>query len=274
MQSISQVSEKVQQVGPEGRLGSSVRNELVNQTAQGIWQLQIGCVAFCQETAQYQQAEQWNSTVQALIATPTSVSGTAASMANATAQLIWQVQIGCLFWCDDATQRQIASAHNTLVHLPAAPSSSESGSASPSGQAPSPVDQSAGSSGPPPVTASAATSGPSFGPALRATVGQPVAHGAVSRARFTQPVGEQGASAASPRLAARPQPISHDRTALGRVQGQGSALLGALDAPKHLASGGVSAVSLAAIAALAALVLGGLCLRYGSPLRDSRSPVA
>ena len=40
--------------------------EAVNQTEQGIWQLQIGCIFYCVQTQQYQQAEQSNTTTQVL----------------------------------------------------------------------------------------------------------------------------------------------------------------------------------------------------------------
>jgi hypothetical protein len=103
-------------------------DEAVNQTEQGIWQLQIGCLMFCERTQQYQQAAQSNTTVQTNRSTSPAES-TGASMANAATQLIWQAQIGCLFWCFDATEQQIATATNALVVVdadePPAPSSAE-----------------------------------------------------------------------------------------------------------------------------------------------------
>jgi hypothetical protein len=89
-------------------------DEAVNQTEQGIWQLQIGCLMFCERTQQYQQAVQSNTTVQTNRSTSPAES-TGASMANTATQLIWQAQIGCLFWCFDATEQQIATATNALV---------------------------------------------------------------------------------------------------------------------------------------------------------------
>jgi hypothetical protein len=83
-------------------------DDAVNQTAQGIWQVQIGCLYFCVETEQYQQAVQTNTTTQTGSAQPSSASGSAAAVVNIATQVIWQVQIGCLFWCVNATQQQIA----------------------------------------------------------------------------------------------------------------------------------------------------------------------
>jgi hypothetical protein len=89
--------------------------EAVNQTEQGIWQLQIGCLMFCEETEQYQQAEQSNTTLQTVASRPDANSSTPATLANTAAQLIWQAQIGCLMWCVDAHQQQSAAAENTLA---------------------------------------------------------------------------------------------------------------------------------------------------------------
>jgi hypothetical protein len=103
-------------------------DEAVNQTEQGIWQLQIGCLIFCERTQQYQQAVQSNTTVQTNRSTSPAES-TGASMTNSATQLIWQAQVGCLFWCFDATEQQIAAATNALVVVDAdetpAPSSAE-----------------------------------------------------------------------------------------------------------------------------------------------------
>jgi hypothetical protein len=88
---------------------------VVNQTVQGIWQLQIGCLFFCVETQQYQQADQANATIQMIVLQPGSPAAAGAAMANLATQLIWQVQIGCLFSCFDTTQQQIAASQNTLL---------------------------------------------------------------------------------------------------------------------------------------------------------------
>ena len=86
----------------------------VNQTAQGIWQLQIGCLLDCTGTQQLQQASQSNTTVQA---------PAGGSAVNGTTQLIWQLQIGCLFWCYDAVESQGASGGDSTTLVPPAPPS-------------------------------------------------------------------------------------------------------------------------------------------------------
>ena len=48
-----------------GATGAGVGPAAVNQTAQGIWQVQIGCLFDCAGTQQLQQATQSNTTVQA-----------------------------------------------------------------------------------------------------------------------------------------------------------------------------------------------------------------
>jgi hypothetical protein len=87
--------------------------EAVNQSAQGIWQLQIGCLIFCIETQQYQQAEQSNTTIQILTQPAGSSVATRAALVDLATQLVWQVQIGCLFWCWDATQVQVVVLRST-----------------------------------------------------------------------------------------------------------------------------------------------------------------
>src|SRR5262249_55023192 len=108
-------------------------SEAVNQTAQGIWQLQIGCLIFCVETEQYQQAEQSNTTIQVLTqpASPSLASGGA--VVNLATALVWQVQVGCLFWCWDATQVQILALQSTQVVIEGQGAPSQ-----PSPKAPSP----------------------------------------------------------------------------------------------------------------------------------------
>ena len=88
---------------------------VINQTEQGIWQLQIGCLLFCSETAQYQRAEQSNATAQSIIPAQDTASGTDADVTNVVSQVVWQAQIGCLYWCVDTTQQQIASTQDTLT---------------------------------------------------------------------------------------------------------------------------------------------------------------
>src|SRR5262249_4838914 len=98
-------------------LGDHV-SELVNQTEQGIWQLQIGCLAFCSETRQIQQAEQSNTTMHSAGTGRDSSSYPLTSSVNITSQTVWQVQVGCLTWCFDTEQQQTASSENIEGELP------------------------------------------------------------------------------------------------------------------------------------------------------------
>jgi hypothetical protein len=103
--------------GPAPELGGSQTpsGEVVNQTEQGIWQLQIGCLFLCHETAQYQRAEQSNATLQTILPAAGSAANVSASASDIVAQDIWQVQIGCLSWCFDATEQQIGTTRNDLT---------------------------------------------------------------------------------------------------------------------------------------------------------------
>jgi hypothetical protein len=121
-QSASQTNNTVQVVASlsaalQAAVGSSDPSAagIMNQTEQGIWQLQIGCLIFCAQTQQYQQAEQANTTTQVLIPAPGSTAATTAAAVNSAAQVIWQMQIGCLLWCVDATEQQTAASNQTTL---------------------------------------------------------------------------------------------------------------------------------------------------------------
>ncbi len=119
LQSATQVAATVQ---------AGVGSAVVNQTTQGIWQLQIGCIFYCDGTQQLQQAEQSDSTVQVLSGSPGSAGATTPSAVNTTTALIWQLQIGCLFWCYDAVEVQTAGAsHQGIVLATGVPPPSSDG---------------------------------------------------------------------------------------------------------------------------------------------------
>jgi hypothetical protein len=152
--------------GPQAPSG-----EAVSQTEQGIWQLQIGCLFLCHETVQYQQAEQSNATRQTIVSTPGSAANASASASDIVTQVIWQVQIGCLFWCFDTTEWQIGTTHNelTVTHSEraAAPPSAQATSISPGAEnevAPRPATASsqalAEAPGPPPAGWQGSTGAP------------------------------------------------------------------------------------------------------------------
>jgi hypothetical protein len=134
--------------------------QLVNQTEQGIWQLQIGCLAFCSQTRQVQQAEQSNATMRPAGTNRDSSSGPSTSTVNSATQTVWQVQLGCLMWCFDTEQLQTASSENSEGELPG---QEEAAGAPPPARTPPPVDAPPPASTPPPArTPPPAGSPPSF----------------------------------------------------------------------------------------------------------------
>ena len=86
--------------------GSSPGPAAVDQTQQQTWQLQIGCLFYCVDSQQVQQAEQATTTLQLVGGPP---GGTAVAVVQ---QTTWQVQVGCLAWCWNATQLQAASTQS------------------------------------------------------------------------------------------------------------------------------------------------------------------
>lgn len=86
----------------------------VNQTAQGIVQLQVGCIFYCSGTQQTQQAQQSNATIQ-------TVDSSGAGAVNSVAQGVAQVQVGCVAWCYDAVESQTATGSDATVVAVAAP---------------------------------------------------------------------------------------------------------------------------------------------------------
>ena len=91
---------------------------VANSTTQAIAQIQIGCLFYCHGTSQQQIATQSNTTVDVAPSAASVSTVTASAVSNVTDQLIWQLQIGCLMWCWDATQDQSASSDDALIELP------------------------------------------------------------------------------------------------------------------------------------------------------------
>jgi hypothetical protein len=100
--------------GAPADAGTPTGPEAVNQTAQGIVQLQVGCIFYCSGTRQAQEARQSNATVQ-------SVDGPGAGTVNTVSRVIWQVQVGCVVWCDDAVETQTAAGTDSTIVTVAAP---------------------------------------------------------------------------------------------------------------------------------------------------------
>jgi mucin-6/19 len=276
----------------ETALGSSetASDEAVNQTEQGIWQLQVGCLISCEETQQYQQAEQSNTTVQTVTPASQSASTTTASVANTAAQLIWQAQVGCLFWCFDTTQQQTAVSHNTLLvsasEGPSTPPPPGTTSTPPgttstppgTGAEPTPPAPSAGSpsssSGAGSSDPTSAASTPSAAPALlpiQPAVALLVTSTSISgKRRVGAPPWHRAARVdASPNLrrelSVRPALLTTRANVRGGAVSPGAArrvqpAFGSPAAGMALGSGERAGLSVPAVALLAALALCGLCL--------------
>ncbi|MGZ4227135.1 MAG: hypothetical protein ACXVTC_12945 [Solirubrobacteraceae bacterium] len=99
--------------------------QAVNQTTQTIAQVQIGCLLYCTDTHQTQQASQTNTAVQVVTQGVTAATAPVATAVDIVNQLVWQLQIGCLAWCSDTTQEQSASQINqvAVTTLPQDPAS-------------------------------------------------------------------------------------------------------------------------------------------------------
>jgi hypothetical protein len=98
-----------------------------NDTEQQTWQLQFGCLFYCTDTQQVQQAQQAITTIQVLVGRPGSSTPSPSSTSAATgatgvaSQAIWQLQIGCIAWCYDATQVQDATSQTTVIVITPVP---------------------------------------------------------------------------------------------------------------------------------------------------------
>ena len=100
--------------------------QAVDQTKQQTWQLQIGCLFYCVDPQQVQQAQQSTTTIQIVEGSPGSPSATTVAVVR---QTIWQVQVGCLAWCWNSTQVQEANTQSTIAVLTVPPPPEGSGPA-------------------------------------------------------------------------------------------------------------------------------------------------
>ena len=118
VQTASQTSTTLQLIDPSASTGAqSPAPSAVDQTEQQTWQLQIGCLFYCTDTQQLQQAQQTITTVQVLVEPPGSPTSSTTGAGTVTGQVIWQLQIGCLAWCYDATQVQDATSQTTVTAI-------------------------------------------------------------------------------------------------------------------------------------------------------------
>ena len=170
----------------------------VAQTQQGTWQLQIGCVFYCVDTQQVQQAQQ-SITIINVQADP---SGSNPGAIDVTDQIIWQVQVGCVAWCYDATQVQVVAGQSTVIvdETPAPASPPPPTSPPPTSPPPTPAPDppapaqqtgavagqpTAGASASPPVAGPPQTASP---PARQVRLFGSVAAAGASLSVFTAPV--------------------------------------------------------------------------------------
>lgn len=148
VQTASQTSTTVQLIDPLASTGSQTpAPSAVDQTEQQTWQLQIGCLFYCTDTQQLQQAQQTITTVQVLVEPPGSPVSSTTGAGTVTGQVIWQLQIGCLAWCYDATQVQDATSQTTVTVITVV---------QPVSDPPASTPPAATTTGPPPTPAPAA----------------------------------------------------------------------------------------------------------------------
>ena len=158
-QAASQVSTTVQNLVPQA-VAETV--QAVNQTTQTIVQVQIGCLFYCTDTHQTQQASQTNTAVQVVAQGIADATAPVATAVNIVNQFVWQLQIGCLAWCSDTTQEQSASQSNGVVVIPG-PASQDPSPPPPGDPAPAPGDPAPGPSEPAPASRDPGAVGPIVG---------------------------------------------------------------------------------------------------------------
>lgn len=88
---------------------AEARNESV--VIQFVWQMQIGCVAFCYETSQTQEASQHSETDQEAIA-QSALTAWAENLSE-TLQYVFQTQEGCEHECHGTAQWQSSTQHHS-----------------------------------------------------------------------------------------------------------------------------------------------------------------
>jgi hypothetical protein len=91
--------------------GSSAQARNESSTIQFVWQMQIGCVAFCFHTSQSQEASQHSYTTQEADA-QSALTALAENLAE-TLQFVFQIQQGCEHECHGVTQHQSSTQEQT-----------------------------------------------------------------------------------------------------------------------------------------------------------------
>jgi hypothetical protein len=106
--------------------------QAADQTRQQTWQLQVGCLFYCVDSQQVQQAQQSVTIVQMVAEPPGPAGAGSGSTVDVVDQTIWQLQVGCLAWCYDSTQSQQASSEVTIT-VPGGPPPSDAPTPAPAG---------------------------------------------------------------------------------------------------------------------------------------------
>jgi hypothetical protein len=262
--------------------------QAVNETTQAIVQVQIGCLFYCTDTHQTQQASQTNTAVQVVAQGVTAATAPVATGVATVNQLVWQIQIGCLAWCSDTTQEQSAQQSNEVVVTtmpqdpPPAPPPADPGSATGPGDsepAPGPTDPGSSPaipgvvpSNPSPSVAAAAppapaVTAPSDGGAAqwvpqmrvgerRPTSGAPTLPALATHPAFATTIVPVASFAASPGRTVRAAPIA-GLISSGSWQVEGvRAAPATISSPAPARAGGESTAAAAVLATVVALVLG------------------
>jgi hypothetical protein len=109
---VSETNQRATAISGESDGGGSsahARNE--SSTIQFVWQMQIGCVAFCFHTSQSQEASQQSYTTQDADA-QSALTAWAENLAE-TVQYVFQIQQGCEHECHGVTQHQSSTQGQT-----------------------------------------------------------------------------------------------------------------------------------------------------------------
>ncbi|HEV2927068.1 MAG TPA: hypothetical protein VGW74_00110, partial [Propionibacteriaceae bacterium] len=108
---VSETTQSATAISGESGGGSSAHARNESSTIQFVWQMQIGCVAFCFNTSQSQEAAQQAYTTQEAVA-QSALTAWAENLAE-TVQVVFQTQRGCEHECHGATQHQSSTQGQT-----------------------------------------------------------------------------------------------------------------------------------------------------------------
>jgi hypothetical protein len=108
---VSDTTQRATAISGESDGGSSAQARNESSTIQFVWQMQIGCVAFCFHTSQSQEASQQSYTTQEADA-QSALTVWAENLAE-TVQYVFQIQQGCEHECHGVTQHQSSTQGQT-----------------------------------------------------------------------------------------------------------------------------------------------------------------